>query len=231
MKTIGILGGMGPVATAEFYKRIILYCQKKYKAVQDKDYPPIVMYSLPLQESNETGFANEELIFKEFIQETIKLETHGADFIVIPCNTLHQFTKELRKNTGIPVISIIEETTKEVSSEKMKKVGLLASESTHEHKIFEAALNPFKINVISPKKSEQKLVTKVILNVMGGNHSQQDKKVLLKLIENMKVKGAEAIILGCTELPVCINQNDTKIKIFDTLEILAERAVEKSRNT
>ncbi len=219
MKTIGILGGMGPVATAELYKKIIKYCQTKYGAVQDKDYPPIVMYSLPLKGTDETGIINESSVFQEFVKEIKKLKIHGADFVIIPCNTLHTFDKRLQEELSIPLMSIVEVTSNEVKNSKMKKIGLLASETTYGNNLYESYLD----SLVVPDKKERKQISQVILHVMGGKNSQTDKKILLKIIENMKV---DAVILGCTELPVVLNQSDTKIKIFDSLEILAKNAVD-----
>lgn len=222
MKTIGILGGMGPAATAELYNRIIFYCQKNYKAIQDEDYPPIVLYSLPLKGTDETGITDQDLVFKEFSREIKKLEMHGADFIIIPCNTLHTFNEKIRKESKIPVLSIIEETLDEVKRSEIKSLGLLASETTYRDKLYTAHLD----NLVIPSNEEQKQISKVILHVMGGSNTESDKKVLLKIINNMKVEG---VILGCTELSLVLKQNDTKVKILDSLHILAWSAVDRSR--
>lgn len=222
MKTIGILGGMGPVATAELYKKIIEYCQKKYKAVQDTDYPPVVMYSLPLKGTDETGIVDEELVFHEFIDEIKRLEAHGASFVIMPCNTLHKFDEKIRAKMSIPFLGIVEETCKEVKNSKFRKIALLASETTYKSRTYDNYLD----GLIIPNEDERKQISQIILNVMGGRNGLKDTRILLKIINRLKV---DAVILGCTELPLVLKQSNCSIKVFDSLEILAKSAVERAK--
>ena len=226
MKTIGILGGMGPVATAELYKNVIEYCQVNYGAVQDNEYPPIIMYSLPLEGTNETGIINESLVAKEFTKEIRKLEQAGADFIIIPCNTLHTFDAILRKESKIPVLSIVEEVVGKVKQGGVSKVGLLASKTTYDSKIYDVALAKEKIQCVNPTEEKQAEISWIILNIMGGNNTQKDKQMLTSIIKDMKV---DYVILGCTELPVIIGPNDTEARVFDSVKILAQSAVDLAR--
>ena len=220
---------MGPKASALFYQMIIDLCQKKYNAIQDVEYPPIFIYSVPLRGFDETGIIDKKLVLKQLIQGLKKLEEANSDFIVMACNTTHYFIKELRNNVKIPILSIVEETLKKLKSENIRKIGLLACETTYRLKIYNRVFEKNGIEILIPNKKEQKLITNVIMNVMGGNSSEKNKDILLSLINKMKNESVEAVILGCTELPFVINEKVSRFKTLDTLQILAESAVEKSR--
>ncbi|MFH1589600.1 MAG: amino acid racemase [archaeon] len=215
-KTIGILGGMGPEATAELYSRIIKIFQKKYGAVYDNDFPEIIILNLPLPDIVKKVNNNVE---KTLIYGAKKLESSGVDFIAIPCNTVTPYIKILKENVSVPIINIVEETAKEVKNSNLKKIGLLATETTINDKIYSAYLP----KLITLDEKNQKITTKLIMNILSGDKS--GKKMILKLIKKLKEKGAEKVILGCTELPLIYNGED----IFDTIDILARIIVRNSK--
>ena len=225
MKTIGVLGGMGPEASSVFYQMIIDISHEKYKAVQDTDYPPMIIFSLALKGFDERGIVNEKQVLSQLIEASKRLERSGSDFIVITCNTVHHFIEDLRKNVKIPILSIIEEVAKEINKDKIKTVGLLASESAIELDVYGRILKKNGINFIIPNNKEQKIVTQAILNVMTGKDLEKDKKELIEIINKMGLNGAKGVILGCTELPLIISEKSNKMKAYDTLKILAERSL------
>ncbi|HLD57761.1 MAG TPA: amino acid racemase [archaeon] len=218
MRRIGILGGMGPESTALFYQKIIEQCQKLYGAKYDQDYPKIFIYSLPLPDPVR-GIRDGTL--RVLTNGLKKLESFGADFIAIPCNTINCFLPEMRKCIQIPIVGIIEETIGKIESERYKKVGLLATIPTIENNLYKSD----KIKIITPLKRDQKTVNKVICNILAGKKLDEDKKLVGRIIRNLLDRGAEAIVLGCTDLPLLIKQEDYDVKIFDTVEILAESTV------
>lgn len=227
-KTIGILGGMGPEASANLYSKIIKYTQQKYGAVQDSEYPPIIIYSLPLLGFDETGIVDKNLVKKPLIEGVKKLENAGCDLIIIDCNTVHIFYDDMQSAVRIPILNIIEETKKIVIDSGYKKVGLLASESTNETKLYQKEFAESGIEVISPDEEQQKVLTRVIKHVMGGNQKTIDVIALKNIIEDYIKRGAEAIVIGCTEISLVINQTHTNIKLFDTVEIMIRSAVDFS---
>ena len=139
-KTIGVLGGMGPEASSNLYSKIIKYAQHEYGAVQDFDYPPIIIYSLPLFGFDETGIVDETLVKKQLIEGVKKLESAGSDLIIIACNTVHSYFKEMQSAINVPIFNIIEETKKRVVEFGYKKVGLFASESTNKLELYRQQL-------------------------------------------------------------------------------------------
>ncbi|MGD0729184.1 MAG: amino acid racemase [Candidatus Micrarchaeaceae archaeon] len=229
MKTIGILGGMGPAATVELLNRIIFLCQRKYKAVQDSEYPQIAIYSMAPKGSDETGIKNEKLLQKEFIIGSNKLSKVGCDFVILPCNTAHYFMAKIKKQTRIPVLSMTDETVSIVKKSKLKKVGLLASQSSYDHNIYGDILASKGIKLILPNNGERRNITNIILRIMAGNLDKKDKTTLKEIIKQMeKREQIQAIIIGCTELSIILKVNECPIKAFDSLDILAENAVIKA---
>lgn len=221
-KKIGILGGMGPEATADFYLRIIRLFQKKYGSVYDSDFPEIFIVNLPIPDVVENP--NEENKVREMLINAVKkLEKSGADFIVIPCNTVTYYISEMKNAVSIPIINIIKETANEVLKSGIKKVGLLGTEMTIKSNIYANVLKD--IQVLTLNEIEQKETTKIILNILAGKKSRKDKKKLIEFIQKLKDLGAGKVILGCTELPLAIKGN---IDAFDTLDILAKSTVERA---
>lgn len=227
-KTIGVLGGMGPEASSNLYSKIIKYAQHKYGAVQDFDYPPIIIYSLPLFGFDETGIVDEKVAKKQLIDGVKKLESAGCDLIIIACNTVHSYYQEMQSAVKVPIFNIIEETKKRVIKFGYKKVGLFASESTNKLKLYQNRFADSNIEVISPNSEQQKILNRVIEHVMGGNQKTEDIIFLKDIARDYIRQGAEAIVMGCTEIPLAINQAHTDIKLFDTIEIIVQCAVDYS---
>jgi aspartate racemase len=140
MKTVGIIGGLGPETTAKFYLEIINSC---YKQNQDKR-PPILMWSIPLSYTIEqdliTKSVGEERYLPYLKEAAKRLENGGAEFLVIPCNSVHIFIDEVRKSVKIPVLSIVEETINFLKQKNINEVGLLATSTTIKHNLYQPEL-------------------------------------------------------------------------------------------
>jgi len=226
-KIIGILGGMGPDATADLYMKIIKFCQKKYGAKYDSDYPQIIINSIPApQMIDGLKKGKKEELLNVLIEGVKKLEFSGVDFIVTACNTVCYFLPELRKAVKIPILSIVEETVKRGKEKEIKKVGLLATTTTVKEKLYERKLTKFRIKTILPNKKSQDKINEIIRKVIAGKKSITDRNILKNIIRDLKSKGAEGVILGCTDLPLIIRKNNFDIEIFDSTGILAESVVE-----
>lgn len=226
-KKIGILGGMGPEATAQTYKEIIKIFQERFGAKYDADFPELIIVSKPIPDVVESVENAQQTValLNEGIQQ---LAGAGADFVIIACNTVQRFLPELRKTSAIPILGIAEEVAKRL---QFKTAGLLATEATINARIFENALEPSGATVVKPDKKEQAAITSIILNIMNGKKTDADKAMLLLIIDSLKLSGAEAIILGCTDLPLLITQDDVSILVIDTTKINAEAAVKYCLNT
>lgn len=227
-KSIGVLGGMGPEASANLYLKIIKYAQNEYGAVQDFDYPPVIIYSLPLFGFDETGIVDEKLVKKQLIEGVKKLELAGCDIIIIACNTVHTYFDEMQASVKVPIFNIIEETKKRVEKLGYKKIGLFASESTNKLELYQKRFADSNVEIISPNPEQQQILNRVIEHVMGGNQKIEDVILLKEIARDYIRQGAEAIVMGCTEIPLAINQSHTDIKLFDTIEIIVQSAVDYS---
>lgn len=227
-KTIGVLGGMGPEASSTLYSKIIKYAQQAYGAVQDFDYPPVILYSLPLLGFDQTGIVDEAIVKSQLIEGVKRLESANCDLIIIGCNTVHTYYDEMQASVRIPIFNIIEETKKRVVSAGYKKVGLFASESTNRLDLYQKRLGNAGIEVLSPNAEQQEVLNRVIEHVMGGNQKMDDVILLKDIARDFLKQGAEAIVMGCTEIPLAINQTQTDVKLFDTIEIIVRCAVDYS---
>ena len=210
MKSIGILGGMGPQATAELYMRIIRIFQDMYGAKYDDDFPEIFIYNLPLPDVVD-NLQKEDLVKEMLVEGVKKLEKIGADFIAIPCNTVTKYLKEMEGSVSIPIINIVEETRKKIAS--FEKAGLLATKLTIRSNLYP--------RMIVPAEKVQNRITGIIMNILAGKLLDEDKKYLEREIGNLLEKGAERVVLGCTELPLLVKTKDT----IDTIQVLAEAIV------
>lgn len=224
MKTVGIIGGLGPETTAEFYLDIVFSCQKKSK----KSRPGIIIASVPLPYKIE-----EDLILKNkgleryipfLVSEAKRLEKAGANFIVMPCNSLHIFIKEIRKAVKIPVLSIIEETVKFLLKNKLKKVGIVSTSATIQNKLYETAFEENKIEYVTPDDFQQVKMGKFILNLVKGQQNNRDREELIKIIDNFKKKNVDCVALACTDLQLLIPKHPS-LKIFDTMKIFSDATV------
>ena len=229
-KKIGVLGGMGPVASACFYQLLLKVAQKKYDAVQDDEYPQIIINSLAIRGSSEQGMEDNILITSQLIEGVKVLENAGAEFIVIPCNSVHNVIEKLRLQTKIPVLNLIEKVSSEVKKNKSKRVLVLSSGTTDKYGLYDRLANK-NVKLIKPKNNLRKKVTKLILAVMGGKNIEGAKIPVIKEIDKMFEFGQiDSVILGCTELPLAIKKQDTKVKLYDSLEILTESAINYAKN-
>ena len=225
MKIVGIIGGLGPETTSEFYLDIVFSCQKKEKTAR----PAIIISSVPLPyQIEEDAIAKNTGIERclPFLEEEAKrLERAGADFIVMPCNSLHIFIEDIRKTVKIPVLSIIEETVKFLKREKMSKVGVISTSATIKNKLYEKAFSENGIKYVTPNELQQAKMGKFILNLVTGQQKNKDREELIKIVDSFDDKGLDCVILACTDLQLLIPQHST-IKIFDTMKILADATTE-----
>ena len=226
MKTVGIIGGVGPETTSEFYLDLVFSCAKKDKTAR----PAIVIASVPLLYQIE-----EDLILKSegmeryipyLIVEAQRLEKSGVDFIVMPCNSLHVFIEQIRKSVSVPVLSIVEETVKFLKRENMNKVGIVSTSATIKNKLYENAFAENGIEYAVPDELQQARMGKFILNLVVGQQKNRDREELINIINDFENKGLDCIILACTDLQLLIPSNQN-LKLFDTMKIFADATVER----
>ena len=170
-KTIGILGGMGPVASADTYMALTSICQQRYEAVQDSDFPTVILYSLPLQEFDHTGFTENseqrKVIVDQLVKALHKLEGAGAELIVIDCNTVHYFLSELQAAIKVPIINLVQLTVEHLLASKYGQVGVICSQTSKDLNLYTGPLEAAGVKVINTSVEEQDKVNEAILAVMS----------------------------------------------------------------
>ena len=227
-KIIGILGGMGPEATTDLFYKII----KLTPAGKDQDHLRVIIDNNPKIPDRTAAILGKGEDPLPALRETARnLEKAGADFIIIPCNTAHYFLPSIQESVKIPLLNIIEETAKETQKKipSIKKVGLLASIGTYKTEIYSQHFKKFNIEVISPEEKDKEKVMKVIYAVKTGDLSEEIKKNITSIAQKSIDKGAEAVIAGCTEIPLILKEGDVSVPIIDPTQALAEAAIQKAR--
>jgi len=226
-KTVGILGGMGPAATTDLYNRIISIFQERYSAKYDADFPEIVIISLPIPDIVE-NIENEAKTITMLCDAARRLEKVGASFIAVPCNTAHIYLKQIGEAVTIPMLNIMEEVAQICKEKNFANVGLLSTKFTRDKKQYDNELESIGVNTITLNNSRQTTATKIVMEILQGNLTQSNKDKLVDLVQNLKNKQAEAVILGCTEFPLLIKQADAPLPLIDTTQILAEACVREA---
>jgi aspartate racemase len=231
--TIGILGGMGPAATADLFQKII----SKTPAERDQEHIRIFIDNnphIPDRTAALRGKGNDPI--PAMLESARGLEKAGADFIIVPCNTAHYFVKQIEKKLDIPVLSMIEATVNYVRTQypEVKTVGLLASTGTVLSGVYKNEFDACGITMLAPDADEQEnLVMESIYGKQGIKAGFTDglpHESLKKAGEILHKRGAEILLMACTEIPLALRNGDAEIPLLDPTSILAEAAVNKALN-
>jgi len=230
MKTLGLIGGTSWVSTVDYYRIIN---QRINERLGGLNSAKILLYSMNFEEFKPSADANEwGQIADNLLSIAKRLENSGADCILLCANTPHMVADSIQQNIHIPLIHIAEETAKVIAKQKITKVGLLGTKFTMEQPFFKERLSKYNIMTLIPVEAERDFIHSSIFNELGkGIFKNETKKKYLDIIENLRNEGAQGIILGCTEIPLLIKQEDCKAKLFDTTIIHAESAVEFALET
>lgn len=225
MKTVGIIGGLGPETTAEFYLEIIFSSYAKNKISR----PAILIWNVPLPYKIEEDLIikseGEERYIPFLIEAAQRLEKGGADFLVMPCNSLHIFIEDIRKAVKIPVLSILEETAKFLKQKLINEVGIIATSTTLKGKLYEKCLADVGIKQVTPDDFQQAKIGKIINNLVLNRHNNNDREEIQNIIDSFSGKGIKTVILACTDLQMLIPKHE-EVMIYDTMKVFAEATVE-----
>ena len=215
MKRIGILGGISYESTIKYYDLLL---EKYYEKFNDYHYPEVLIFSLDFQKLTDYELEGNKDEYIEYLMSGIEaLENGGVTYIAMAANSPHAVYSDLEKLSRIPILSIVKATAEVALKEGMKKVLLLGIKFTMQNTFYQEHCKKRGIEVITPPNEEQDVINKIIFDELEiGFFKQESKEKLLQIINKYNVDG---VILGCTELPLILNQTDTDIKLLDTLEI------------
>jgi len=224
-RIIGVLGGMGPAATADFYQKII----RATPAKGDQDHLKVLIYSNPQIPDRTAAIQGEGPDpLPALVASAEVLVKAGASFLVIPCITAHHFYDRLQRALPVPILHIIGETSAAITAERpgVRLLGLLATSGTVKSHLFESYLEPRGLTVLSPDPEVQSgLVMQAIYAVKGGDTSEAPRRLIREAAEHLILRGAEVVCAGCTEVPLILQDGDLSVPIVDPTLVLAQAAV------
>jgi len=220
MKTIGILGGLGPESTVSYYTHIT---RRYYDLRGDYAYPNIVVYSMSFRPIIEAGYDAPD----DVLDALRCLHSAGADFVVAACNSIHLVYDQVAPQSPIPWVSIMDATAESVTANNLDRVGLLGTRLTMSKGFYQRALARHGVEAIVPEEDAQDEINRIIFDELVRNDVREDSRTFVQgCIETLQKRGAEGIVLGCTELPFLIRPQDSPLPVFDTAEIHASKALD-----
>lgn len=225
MKTIGLIGGMSWESTAEYY-RIINQMVKA--ALGGLHSAKCVLYSVDFDEIESYQKTDDwEKAAGALTDAAASLEKAGADFIVLCTNTMHKVADKIQARVGIPLLHIADATAEEILIKNIKKIGLLGTRYTMEQDFYKSRLEEKGIRVIIPEEKDRAVIHRVIYEELClGKILEESRDQFRRMMDELVIRGAEGIILGCTEIGLLVKKEDSKVPLFDTAYLHAVKAVE-----
>ena len=221
MKKVGLVGGTSWVSTIDYYKFINEGVNKKLGGLQ---FAECLIYSLNFGDIQEKTWSNS---YELLLNACLSLQQSGVDAIVLCANTAHMYANEIEKKIKLPLIHIGTETAKAITKEKITTVGLLGTSFSMEMDFYKDRLKSFGLNVLIPEKQETRdYIQHVLKEELGrGIINPDSKQNYIKIANELIARGAEGVILGCTEIPLLIDQSHFSVPVFDTTKIHSEAIV------
>jgi len=221
-KTIGIIGGMGPLATCDLYKKII----ENTDAATDNEHIHLLIDSNnTIPDRTRAILSGGESPVPHLSASARRLQDMGADFLVMPCNIAHYFIGEVQSAVSIPLLDMVSETAAELQRIGIKKVGILATEGTLQAGIYDRELSRAGIDFVKPSERERRAIMGMIYDCVKAGDYRYDIAPFRAACERLLEDGAQALVLGCTELPIAFEVFALKYPHVDPTLILARAAV------
>lgn len=224
MKTMGVIGGLGPQATMDFEQRVHKVCQEIASGKGNVGYPPMVVYyhRFPPVLVNEDFTPIMPMQPDPRLFEAVKKLGSWADFIVITSNAPHLFQQQIEEATGLKVLSMIDLTLGEVQKRQIKKVGVIGM---GEPRVYQMPLDRMSIPHVTITKELRDRLDKSILSLMAGAEGPQEQATAQEAVAALREQDADGIILGCTEIPLLLREYGVAPDLINPAELLAEAAV------
>ncbi len=221
-KTVGVIGGLGPVATLDFFERIL----NRTRATREQDH-------LRLLIDNNTKVPDRNAFMRgdgpspapALASSARGLQVAGADFIVMACNTAHAWEAEIRAAISVPFLSIIDETVKVVADLRPEAVGVLAGDACVAAGLYQNALKTAGVRCIMPDANTQKSLMELIYRIKSGDTGETVRRASAKIAQKLEAQGAEVIIAGCTEIPIVLTADDIEGELVNSTDVLVERTI------
>jgi len=228
VKTIGLLGGMSWESTVSYYQLINEAVKQQLGGLHSAK---LVLYSVDFDEIEKLQHqGNWEETANILTNAAIGLEKAGADFVLICTNTMHLVAPQVQAGISIPLLHIADATAEEITTAGISKVGLLGTAFTMEEDFYKGRLEKeYSLEVLIPNQADRKIIHQIIYEELClGNIKEESRKEYLRIIDGLVERGAEGVILGCTEIALLVKPEHTSVRLFNTTEIHALKAVEKA---
>lgn len=225
MKTIGLIGGMGPESTLDYYRGIIEAFKPTY---EDTGNPEILIHSLNLREILAWAESNRwERITDALVDSCDRLWRAGAEVGAMASNTPHKVFDDIQSRTSLPLLSIVHAARAEAERQYLKTVLLMGTRFTMQSDFYQREFSKGKIQVVVPTEAQQTVIhEKLFTEIEYGIFKETTKHQLLQIIDDAKMRGADGVILGCTELPLFLHQEEIPIPSLNTTHLHIERIVQ-----
>lgn len=227
-KLVGVLGGMGPDATVDFMAKVIAMTP----AAGDQDHLHMLVDHNPTVPNRQAAILEGgEDPAPALAEMAVRLEAAGADFLVIPCNTAHVFEDSIRSAVDIPLLSIIDVTIEAIveRAPKARRIGLLATNGCVAAGVYQKALAGNGYEAMLPTDEELSRLMQLIYAIKGGDQSEPVRDEMGKLANDLEARGAQAIIAGCTEIPLVLSDSMISVPLISSTDELARRTVKYAK--
>ncbi|RPI21139.1 MAG: amino acid racemase [Acidobacteria bacterium] len=227
MKTIGVLGGMGPEATGRFFDLLI----RNTAADRDQDHVPVLIFSCPQIPDRTEGLVGDgPSPLPELIKGAMALQAGGADFGVIPCITAHYFYADLVASSSLPFLSLVSEAVEYVRRERseVRNIGLLATIGTLRSRILEDPFRSAGLAVTISCPAEQDEFMEAVHDIKRGAGVENARSVMAGMADKLIGRGAEAVLAGCTEVPLALGAEDLRVPFIDPMLIAARECIARA---
>lgn len=222
---IGIIGGFGPRASAHFYRLLVDICSQRYQAVQDSDYPYVILVSLASEAVSETGVVHEAVLVRDITRVLRVFDKLGINVVAIPCNAVYAYLDRFPKYTQIQLVNLPEEVAIAASKLQAKDIGVVCSWGLRSTRAYDPYFLAKGIEVHYPEISTQALIDRWILEVMGGCYSTQTTTGLLEVVDTL-TRQHDAVVLACSEISVLVSSSLLPSNVIDSMYILAKATLE-----
>ena len=228
MRTIGLIGGMSWESSLEYYRIINETTKQKLGGLHSARS---ILYSVDFEEIERLQHQGQwGGLTQIMIHAAQSLERAGADLVVICTNTMHKMADDVQASIGIPLLHIVDTTAIQIQFQNLHTVGLLGTKFTMEQEFYKGRLSEkFGLKVLIPEDDEREIVHRVIYGELCLGQIRESSRVeFIRIINSLVKRGAEGIVLGCTEIPLLVKQKDVSVTLFDTTTIHAQQAVEEA---
>ena len=225
MRTIGVVGGIGPQATMDFEARVHRVAQQRLKPHLNNSYPPMVVYyhRRPPFVTGEDSMPTLPMTIDPQLREALARMGPQVDFLVITSNGAHKLADQMERAAGRPVLSMVDRVVEEVRRRNWKKVGVL---TLGRPTVYTQHLDRLGIGHVALGEAQQKQLDQVIFGVMEGREDESAQRVAHEALAAVRNAGVDGVILGCTELPFLIRPSGAEADLINPIQLLAEAAVE-----